>query len=226
VTHLRLLHTSDLHIGADGGGRLTAGLAEALERIVQRERVTALLFAGDTFESNNVAADVVDASIDWMERLRRPIVILPGNHDCLDHRSVYHHSRFAQSEYIHLIRSRDGATVSLFGGELSVWGRAHEDHADRLSPLAGAPMVRSARWQVSIAHGFLIRSQLDRRRSYPIELREIDEAVHDYVALGHWDAFYRVPSRTPACYSGSPAHTGAVVLVELNHTATISQVRL
>src|SRR5262249_21484344 len=120
----------------------------------------------------------------------------------------------------------NGATVSIFDGELNVWGRAHEDHADRLSPMVGVPAERSSRWQVSIAHGFLIRRPLDRRRSYPIELHEIDEGAHDYVALGHWHAFYRVPSRTPACYSGSPALTGAVVLVDLNHTATISQVRL
>ena len=185
-----------------------------------------MLLAGDIYDSNRVSDRAIEGSVAWFESLEIPVVILPGNHDCYDDRSVYRRSPFVDSERIKVLCESAGSSVSLFGGELRVWGRAHPNHGAAMRPLEGAPTERTARWQVAMAHGHLVRSEHDRRRSYQIETKEIDEGDQDYVALGHWDIFFQVDSQTPAYYSGSPSHTGSVLLVELQDEVEVRQVRL
>ena len=94
---MRLLHSSDLHIGADGEGSFTRRWGRGIGDVVRRERVDAVLLAGDTYDSNRVPAEVVEQTVEWFESLDVPVVILPGNHDCYDQRSAYLRPSFARS---------------------------------------------------------------------------------------------------------------------------------
>jgi DNA repair exonuclease SbcCD nuclease subunit len=80
-----LIHSSDVHVddsrGADG---LRAVLATA--RALQADIV---LLAGDTFESNQLSAAVLDYAGSLLAEAGRPVVILPGNHDPALADSVY-----------------------------------------------------------------------------------------------------------------------------------------
>ncbi|MDP6606373.1 MAG: metallophosphoesterase [Dehalococcoidia bacterium] len=223
---MRLLHSSDLHIGADGEGGFTRRWGRGIGDVVRQERVDTVLLAGDTYDSNRVPAEAIEQSVQWFESLDVPVVILPGNHDCYDERSVYLSPSFGRSGRIEVLCEAAGSSVSLFDGELQIWGRAHPDHGAAMRPLEGAPVERTARWQIAMAHGHLVRSQHDRRRSYQIETSEIDGGEHDYVALGHWDRYFQVDSQTPAYYSGSPSHTGHALLVELGDGVEVRRVPL
>lgn len=87
---LRLLHTSDWHLGhalhgverAGEHARFLGWLADTLER----EHVDALLVAGDVFESSNPPAAAVTAWFDFLAALHRrlphlQVVVVGGNHD-------------------------------------------------------------------------------------------------------------------------------------------------
>ena len=45
--------------------------------------VDMLLIAGDLFDHNRVPDETIAFVQEQLRRLQRPVVILPGNHDCL-----------------------------------------------------------------------------------------------------------------------------------------------
>lgn len=220
---LRLLHTSDLHLGAHDGrwranGHRDPGL-EMLERVVATalaERADVVVFAGDFFDSNRVRTEVVEAAAELLRRLPMPTVLLPGNHDCYSPDSVYR--RFDLPAYhsaLHLITSGEGEWLRFPGLDLAVWGRAHLSYSDS-RPLRDVPPRGSERWQVAVAHGHLVRGDYDLGRSYQIYAHEIEASERDYVALGHWELMTDVSvGPVVAAYSGSPETTRHVLIVEL-----------
>src|SRR6266849_4593650 len=95
---LRVLHTADVHLESDGYGdaHQQAAHTERGRRIFQRivdraltDKVDLLLIAGDLFDHNRVSNEAVDFVRAELERLRQPVVILPGNHDALRTNAIY-----------------------------------------------------------------------------------------------------------------------------------------
>ncbi len=52
--------------------------------------VDIVLVAGDLFDNARVGDEAVSLTISELSRIERPVVIIPGNHDCVDERSIYH----------------------------------------------------------------------------------------------------------------------------------------
>ena len=78
---VRLLHASDIHVGdihVDKGDPVKPLVDAALA-----ERVDAVLLVGDIFDHNRVPTEVGQPLVDELARLDVPVVVLPGNHDCL-----------------------------------------------------------------------------------------------------------------------------------------------
>jgi DNA repair exonuclease SbcCD nuclease subunit len=220
---LRLVHTSDLHLGATYGswhGRDGDHGLPLLQRVLaaaQAEDAAVLLLVGDIFDSNRVGDDLVTAVARLLTAQPLPVVFLPGNHDCYTPDSVYRRleAACAGASNVHMVRSPEGETLRLPEADLALWGRAHVDYAD-CRPLAGLPPRGRERWQVALAHGHYVRGPQDLGRSYLIYPQEIAACGRDYVALGHWDLPADVSvGGVVAAYSGSPARTGQVLLVEL-----------
>ncbi|HXG41427.1 MAG TPA: hypothetical protein VNL95_01740, partial [Dehalococcoidia bacterium] len=114
-----------------------------------------------------------------------------------------------------VVRSPEGETMRLPAADLALWGRPHVDYED-CRPLAGLPQRGPERWQVAMAHGHYVRDRHDLSRSYLIFPEDIAASRRDYVALGHWDLHTDVSAGgVVAAYSGSPARTGHVLVVEL-----------
>lgn len=86
---MRLLHTADWHIGRTIEGRDRheehAAFFDELVEIAEKEKVDAVLMAGDVFDSVNPPAKGEELFYESMARLsdkgKRPVVIIAGNHD-------------------------------------------------------------------------------------------------------------------------------------------------
>ena len=52
--------------------------------------VDIVLVAGDLFDNARVGDEAVALTISELSRFERPVVVIPGNHDCVDERSIYH----------------------------------------------------------------------------------------------------------------------------------------
>jgi DNA repair protein SbcD/Mre11 len=106
---MRILHTADWHLGRtlEGRSRLAeqAQFIDELVKIVEDEKVDAILMAGDAFDTVNPPAAAEQLFYDGLARLSdngtRPIIVIAGNHDNPDRLSAA--SPLAGNHSIHLI---------------------------------------------------------------------------------------------------------------------------
>lgn len=207
-----LVHSSDLHLGADHREEDLPALQLVLAA-ARRVGADALLLAGDIFDHNRLPLALLDRAARLLADAALPVIILPGNHDCLTPNSVYRRGGLADPANVHVLGITHDEVVELPDLDLEIWGRPHLDHVD-MSPLRdGRPRGRM-RWNVATAHGHWVSGPQDHHRSWLIHQEEIAALDTDYIALGHWDRAVRVgEGGPPAYYSGSPDLARTVNLV-------------
>jgi DNA repair exonuclease SbcCD nuclease subunit len=243
---LRLLHTADVHLDSDsfGGAELARAHHERSRRcfrgimeMAAAETVDVVLIAGDLFDHNRVADETVAFVHRELQRLGRPVAILPGNHDCLRTNAIYdRHDVTAGAGHVRVITALHGQTLDFPELDLVIWGRAMEEHEPGFHPLAHLPSRDGRRWHVVMAHGFFYPQRQPVDRSSPIFAEEIRDTGWDYVALGHQHVPTDVSQgNVVARYSGAPLvdwrseHTdGHVSLVDLSpeHGVTVRSRRI
>lgn len=219
----RLLHTSDLHLLAinDHGCRTL----NSIINLTVQESVNLLLIAGDLFDQNQIDDNVLEFVKAQFSRISIPIIILPGNHDCLVEDSVYNKSLWQNCPDIHIIRRGQGEIVVIPKLNVSVWGKAIDTYFD-VRPFIGVPQPeRNGNWNIAAAHGLVVKHLPHHTRSYIITEAEIKDTSWDYIALGHMTIFERVWSNPPAYYCGSATEKGTVALVDLNEETGVEITR-
>jgi DNA repair exonuclease SbcCD nuclease subunit len=213
-----VLHTSDCHLGSGTHGREERAFAQAIE-LARRERVDAVLVAGDLFDSARMSDETLEWTAAQLDTLVCPVVIVPGNHDVFDERSVHH--RFdisARCEHVQFIDDHDGRLVEVPGTDVVMWGRAMIEHEPGYRPFDGLPAPPSDRWTIAVGHGLLLADG-PAFRSSPIFDADLAGVLWDYVALGHVHTYREVRDEpTPVRYCGATASSRAgdagVVLVD------------
>ncbi len=76
---MKILHTADLHLRAEGDDRWEA--LTAVVEIGRKEKIDALVIAGDLFDRGIDAERLRTAVRPVFDGAGFPVVILPGNHD-------------------------------------------------------------------------------------------------------------------------------------------------
>ena len=141
---------------------------------------------GDLFDHNRVPDETIAFAQEQLRRLQRPVVILPGNHDCLYTHAIYdRHNFHAACNNVQVITELNGQVIEFPDLDLVVWGRAMEEHTPDFHPLAHIPTRHDQRWHIAMAHGFFYETRQQPDRSSPIFADEIRDTGWDYVALGH-----------------------------------------
>ncbi len=218
-----LAHSSDLHLASDY--HPTEDL-ERLASVIDAARLAgadALLLAGDIFDHNRVKLDLIDRVGRALNDAVIPIIILPGNHDCLAAGSVYRRGGLGEVPNVEVLGITVNETALLPDLDLEVWGRPHLDHVD-MSPLADPRPRGSSRWTVTMAHGHWVSGPQDHHRSWLIHQDELNELQTDYLALGHWDLATPIGNGgLPAYYSGSPDLAKTINLIRLGDTVEVSR---
>jgi Calcineurin-like phosphoesterase len=208
---VRLLHASDLHVGdlhVDRGDPVKPLVDAALA-----ESVDAVLLVGDIFDHNRVTTEVGQALVDELARLDVPVVVLPGNHDCLVPDAIWR--RVVLPANVHVMTDAAGEHVELDDLDISIWGRPHPSYGD-LRPLDGLPPRSGRTWDLALAHGHMVLRREDLHRAYQITPEEIAGSDRDYIALGHWDVPHDMSAGdVTARYSGSASRFGVCALVTL-----------
>ncbi len=218
---LRLIHTSDTHLGGDWHVQLAEDALAAVVDSVPRLGGDALLIVGDVFDHARVPDRVLEFFLEQMGRLRVPVIVLPGNHDLYDDQSLYRRQPFhRQPANLHIFTQPLGEVISFPELTLDLWGRAMTQHTPEFRPLDGMPRGQGGRWLVAMAHAHFHFDDDRDRRSSPIFPQDVARAPCDYLALGHWDRHTDVSQgQVKAIYSGAPvesAGTGQVTVVDLD----------
>jgi DNA repair exonuclease SbcCD nuclease subunit len=212
---LRLLHTADVHLETDTfglgkkGDNLRDQARHAFAGVVElanRREVDLILIVGDLFDSNRVSEEGLAFGLKTISRARMPVVMIPGNHDPHDERSVYAGlGPGVIPENLHLILDPDGRTLDFPELAVRIWGRALVEHSPEYRPLAGLPRPEPCKWNIAMAHGLFVDGDATERSS-PITRAEIEQSGYDYLALGHVHIFIDVSQgSTRAIYCGTPA---------------------
>jgi len=212
---LRLIHTSDVHLESDTFGvgprgddfrdRVRAAFSGVIE-LAKHKKADMLLIVGDLFDSSRVSEEALAFAMGAIGRAQMPVVMIPGNHDAHDERSIY--AAMTPEQFpsnLHLILEPEGR--SLHFPELSVrlWGRALVEHSPEFQPLRGLPEPADEHWNIALAHGFYTEGG-ETHRSSPITPEEISASGYHYIALGHIHLYGDVSNgATRAIYCGTPA---------------------
>ena len=212
IRPLKIIHTSDVHLNDEADG---VQVREAFSQVVDAVLDTdsdLFLIAGDLFDHNEVQRKTVDFVYAQLARVSCPVVIIVGNHDVWDERSIVRRMDFGKAgRHVNLLDNADGAQVTFSELHATVWGRCMLDHDRSNKPMAGVPPRQGDMWHIGMAHG-LYSDDPDTERSSLISPYEIEASGFDYLALGHVHAHRQMRhGATLACYPGVAAsHMGTI----------------
>ncbi|HEY5476333.1 MAG TPA: metallophosphoesterase [Tepidiformaceae bacterium] len=214
---LRVVHTSDVHLGAysgirDGHASERHSLMEAafmgVIDLANREHADVLLIVGDLFDNDRVPDSVVHFAAAQIARFEGRTFLIPGNHDPMDPGKIYwRHDMEALAPRLTILREHAGQVVEAPELDLVIWGRAYRDSDWHFRPLAGLPGRQDHRWHIAMAHGHFVTTGGDMSRSLLMHESEIAAAAGnwDYLAFGHWEPHADVSTAGAiAVYSGAP----------------------
>jgi DNA repair protein SbcD/Mre11 len=222
IQRLSIAHTSDVHLhdGHDGQ-HVRDAFTRVIDTVVDL-RSDLFLIAGDLFDHNRVDGDVIEFVYEQLSRVRCPTVIIAGNHDCWEERSILQRMDFRNAgHHVTLLDEAEGKQVELPELHATVWGRCMLDHDRTNKPMAGSPPRKADMWHIGMAHG-LYMDDPECDRSSLITPQEVADSGFDYLALGHVHAHRQMRhGNTLACYPGVPAAyygttaSGYMAVVEL-----------
>jgi DNA repair exonuclease SbcCD nuclease subunit len=242
---MRFVHTADWQLGMTR--HFLAGEAQPRYSAARRDAVAGLgslaadvsaefvVVAGDVFEHNQLAPQVISQSLEAMRAIGIPVYLLPGNHDPLDASSVYTSALF-KAECPANVTVLDRAGIHEVRPGLQIVAAPWRSKAPTtdlvagvLSDLEGVPFDGVTR--VLVAHGGVDVLDPDPTKPSLIRLAGVEDAlargaVH-YVALGDKHSLTEVGGTGRIWYSGSPevtnyddveANPGHVLVVDLDES--------
>jgi DNA repair exonuclease SbcCD nuclease subunit len=219
---MRFLHTADWQLGMTR--HFLAGDAQPRYSAARRAAVAGLgalaaevgaefvVVAGDVFEHNQLAPQVISQSLEAMRAIGIPVYLLPGNHDPLDASSVYTGALFtAERPDNVIVLDRPGPHQVRPGLEIvaAPW-RSKVPTTDLVAEVLG-DLEPGPATRVLVAHGGVDVLDPDRNKPSLIRLAGLDDALASgalhYVALGDKHSLTQVGGTGRAWYSGSPEVT-------------------
>ena len=113
---LKILHTSDVHIGSDTYPREALEGLEKLLSMADSLAVDALLIAGDLFDRSTVPNKIVEYVFTSLSNLKCPVVVLPGNHDTLLTSDSFEQSTGQNGTHAEQPVQLSSSTTAILGG--------------------------------------------------------------------------------------------------------------
>ncbi|MGD9749940.1 MAG: exonuclease SbcCD subunit D [Acidimicrobiia bacterium] len=227
---LRLLHTSDVHLGSHGYHGAATHHKHcicpllAVGQLAEQHAVDGVLVVGDLFDHTRVDEKLVLRAFDALEAMVGFSVLIAGNHDVHDENSLYHTERHGEAlgqRDIVFFDELEGRVQHVADGQVKIWARAMDEHSSKYRPLHGvAERGEHDGWFLVLGHGLHIGDDSPDAvsRSSLITASDIAATGADYVALGHHHVLTDVSAGgVPAFYCGAPSGYpgGQVLLVEL-----------
>lgn len=210
---IKLIHTSDLHLGAtfkvlgDRSKIHRIDCQNVFSNIIEmciKEKVNALLISGDLFDNPEPQKSLVKFVLAELEKLKNEdisVFVVSGNHDPYKKGSIWATYKFPSNVVI--FDSPDMEAKEIDG--LTVYGLAYTN--DTKEPLKGFRAEDSDNFKVGLLHGSTTDIDWDEQPEAGyrrITKTELDNSKLDYVALGHFHDILEIKSKVKCFYSGSP----------------------
>ncbi len=220
---LKVLHTADWHLGKrfvsfneTDRVKLTRARLDVIDRILstaEHNAVNAVLCAGDLFDGPQPERIWWKGLAEMFSKRHwsdRPVVLLPGNHDPLTERSVYHRShpfRDALPDWVHVV-DRDDFELEL-GTKAVLVARPCRRQAgqDDNALLLPAREAGDERIRIGMVHGSTF-DMPGHQTNFPIAKDAAERRGLDYLAVGDTHAWkVYPPPASPTVYPSAPEQT-------------------
>lgn len=236
---MKILHASDFHLdspfqrlSAEQAQQRRRELRELVCRLVdlaRTERVDLVLLPGDLFDGERVYPETVETLIAALGSLDIPVVIAPGNHDCVMGHSPYLTARWPEN--VHIFTHKEMGAFEFPELNCVVHGCAFEAPYRTDEPLAGFEAPEDSRMHLLCIHG-----EVGLAGNYaPISPAALSRSGVAYAALGHIHAgsgLQRAGS-TVWAYPGCPEGRGfdecgpkGVLLVDIDGKGISAEFRV
>ena len=189
---MRLVHTSDFHLTLEKGKIRGSKEFESIIKYTLENDISHLIIAGDLFENVNPDVKIISFIVRQLRKVSNKginTLIIKGNHDYkipnkineLQKVHVFPSNKFTKKEF----------------KEIIFYGRSYNKKVKY--PLRDFPKIKSDKPVIGIAHG----SYLGKKDSC-FTKEDIENVGCDYLALGHYHSFTKIPSKNNAYYCGTP----------------------
>jgi len=210
---VKLIHTSDLHLGTtfkflkDKSKWHRSDCQKVFSDIIDlciKEKVNALLIAGDLFDSPEPQKSLVRSVIDEFERLKKEkinVFISSGNHDPYKRDSVWLENKFPSNVIIFDSADLEPKRI----GDLTIYGLAYTN--DTKEPLEDFKAEDEENFKVGLIHGSTTNITWEEQpeAGYRRILKtHLDKSNLDYIALGHFHDLLEIKCKTECFYCGCP----------------------
>lgn len=201
---IRILHTADLHLGAEyksfkqKSSELQQESLEAFEKMVHYvidpyNEINVLIIAGDLFDTPKVDLPLVEKVRDLLQKVTDKdilLYILPGNHDSYSYKnSVYRTIDFPGK----VIKTSDFSLidhVSVKGEPLFIYSGLYEVNNPHKRILKDFKIENQPGAHVGILHGSLELKEISiPDRELPFSYEEFAYSGLNYLALGHFHSY-------------------------------------
>ncbi|WP_157721769.1 metallophosphoesterase family protein [Tumebacillus avium] len=210
---VRIMQAGDLHLGTPFSGsgfpvekarkrrRELLGTFRKLVEAVVEQKAEILLLTGDLFEAEWVSeAEVVEVR-QLLAGLNRPVLITPGNHDCLQAGGPYSYGEW--SDNVHIFGPEVGA-VTFETYNLTVHGYGYGARWLRENPFQNYQVPQDGGLHIVMIHGSF---EAPEGTPYlPITAVDVRNIGADYAAFGHYhqaNVLLDEAGLMQAAYSGS-----------------------
>ena len=228
--NLRIAHGSDIHLDTDyyGGNEHLSqrdyyrGVFHTLLERIRAEKPDLMMLPGDLFDSNRASDDTILWTMELLGKQPFPVLMIPGNHDCLEAGAIFGRHDFNRIGNVRLLLGTEGEATELPELQVAAWGKGMVEHSPEYSPLGNIQAPKPGMWNLGMGHGIYVgKDGGTSYRSSPVEARQIEASGYDYIALGHHHALLNVSTKsTAAYYCGAPVPVskggqGTFVIVDL-----------
>jgi len=216
---LRILHTSDVHIGkafeqfGAFGQKLRAQIKGTFAKVFEvsaHGRVDAVLLSGDVFDSERISPADIKFFMDTVSSIQPiPVFFLPGTwtHDSINQKAIFRSRHFQVNKpaNLQIFTQETLETHKLASGRLAIHGRAVLP--DSGNPLAGLGPDARAEFNVLLLHTGIALPQIPEASHGSLLKREyVEHCGFTYLAMGDRHTFTRYfdKAATVVQYPGSP----------------------
>lgn len=219
---MRFVHTADWQLGmtrhflaGDAQPRYSAARRDAvagLGELATQSGAEFVVVAGDVFEDNQLAPEVISQSLEAMRTIGIPVYLLPGNHDPLDAASVYTSALFtAECPDNVIVLDTEGVHQVRPGLEIVAAPWRSKRPTTDLAAAALEELPADGTIRILVAHGGVDALDPDPGNPALLRLGGLQDAlargVIHYVALGDKHSRTQVGETGRIWYSGSPEVT-------------------
>jgi DNA repair exonuclease SbcCD nuclease subunit len=219
---MRFVHTADWQLGmtrhflaGDAQPRYSAARRDAvagLGELATQSGAEFVVVAGDVFEDNQLAPEVISQSLEAMRTIGIPVYLLPGNHDPLDAASVYTSALFtAECPDNVIVLDTEGVHRVRPGLEIVAAPWRSKRPTTDLAAAALEELPADGTIRILVAHGGVDALDPDPGNPALLRLGGLQDAlargVIHYVALGDKHSRTQVGETGRIWYSGSPEVT-------------------